>query len=223
MSGPSRSERMKTIESKTRNAAKMYEKTFLRQMVKAMRQTIPKGGMVKRSMAEGIFEEKLDHKYVDSWADKGGVGLADIIYDQIVERFGSQLGMRTRLAKPRGPLPFKQTQHLQVSGKKIPNGASFTMKNVQKSEGRMEITSPWPGMLLKCDLLPDGRWMAEVGHDSGLVSKLVFSGQRERSVHERVEAGTRLGFLSEEANDFIWQINAQQIPNLESVADTVSL
>lgn len=66
------------------DAAKMYEKYFLGQMMKAMRSTVSKSELEKPSMGEGIYREQLDDQYVDSWGERGGIGLADMIHDELV-------------------------------------------------------------------------------------------------------------------------------------------
>ena len=66
--------------------AKLYEKQFLREMVKAMRSTVSFSEMTKPSMAEDIFRSQLDEQYVEAWGDKGGIGLGDIIYESLMDR-----------------------------------------------------------------------------------------------------------------------------------------
>ena len=60
-------------DKKLRDVAKLYETQFLRQMHKAMKGTVQKSGFIKEGMAEKIFQEKLDHKHIDQWGDKGGM------------------------------------------------------------------------------------------------------------------------------------------------------
>ena len=75
-------------------------------MVKAMRSTVHKDdGFLPTNMAENIFSEQLDQQYVEKWADKGGIGLADMIYNQMHERMFPQ----HNLAPPAGPLPLNKS------------------------------------------------------------------------------------------------------------------
>lgn len=90
-------------ETRLREAAQMYEEQFLGEMVKAMRRTIPESDFMKPSSAEKIFREQLDQQYVEAWADKGGIGLADLIVDQIKEA-QSQIQARGQNAYSK---PFK--------------------------------------------------------------------------------------------------------------------
>lgn len=81
-------------EKKLRDVAKMYEGQFLREMVKAMRGTVTDSGFIKENQAEKIFREQLDQEYTDKWVDRGGLGFQDIIYNQLVEKYGPQLGIQ---------------------------------------------------------------------------------------------------------------------------------
>lgn len=72
-------------------AARMYEQYFLSQMVKGMRSTVSKSGLVQESMGESIYAEQLDAQYVQAWSERGGVGLAQLIHDHVATR---QLGRK---------------------------------------------------------------------------------------------------------------------------------
>jgi len=80
------------------DAAKMYEKYFLGQMMKAMRSTVSKSELEKPSMGEGIYREQLDDQYVDSWGERGGIGLADMIHDELVGK-AEMMKMRRQAMK----------------------------------------------------------------------------------------------------------------------------
>jgi flagellar protein FlgJ len=71
------------FDAQLRKAAQLYEAQFLREIVKGMRSTIPEGGLLPKSQGEKIFQAMLDEEYTDQWAARGGVGLADLIYDQL--------------------------------------------------------------------------------------------------------------------------------------------
>lgn|GEM_PF-4092103 len=81
-------------KKRVRDAAEQYEKYFLREMMKAMRATVGgQAGILPTNPGEKLFREQLDDEYVEKWSQRGGVGYADIIYDQIVQRYGPQLGI----------------------------------------------------------------------------------------------------------------------------------
>lgn len=81
---PTQEQVKKVQETQMREAAKAYEKYFLDEMVKAMRSTVPEGeGLIKPNFAEKLYRENLDQEYVKNWAESGGVGLSDLIYEQL--------------------------------------------------------------------------------------------------------------------------------------------
>lgn len=89
-----------------RKAAQAYEKYFLDEMVKAMRSTVPEGqGLIKPSFAENLYKENLDQEYVKKWVESGGVGLSDLIYEQLKDQIGRTQGGAVRPG-PSGPLPI---------------------------------------------------------------------------------------------------------------------
>lgn len=98
-------------EKQLKEAAKMYEQHFLREMVKAMRKTVPEGEFLKANFAEKLYQEQLDHQYVDAWSESGGVGLADMIYDQIKMRYFSepQIPVQGPIHLKSAPLPVDKS------------------------------------------------------------------------------------------------------------------
>lgn len=90
-----------TREPRTLEAARMFEQEFLRHMVKEMRKTVSESDLISEGMGGKIFKEELDNKNVETWVnDQGGVGMADMIYDQVVQRVED---MRNRGAHAKAP------------------------------------------------------------------------------------------------------------------------
>jgi hypothetical protein len=84
---------VKKAKRKIRDVAELYEKQFLRDMVKQMRSTVGYSEISKPSFAEGYFREQLDQEYVEKWGERGGIGLGDMIYKQLVGQYGSRMGL----------------------------------------------------------------------------------------------------------------------------------
>ena len=80
------------LNQKLKDVGQMYEKQFLRELVKAMRTTVPESDFMKKTQAEQIFQEQLDHQLVEHWGDRGGIGLGDMISKQLVEKYGKNTG-----------------------------------------------------------------------------------------------------------------------------------
>lgn len=79
-------EDQKHQDKKLKEASQLYEKHFLKELVKAMRKTAPQSSFTKPSMAEKIYKQKLDEEYVEKWGDREGIGLADMIYRHVKDR-----------------------------------------------------------------------------------------------------------------------------------------
>jgi len=210
-------------DQKLQDVAKLYEKQFLREMMKQMRATVhEEGGFIPISSAEKIFRGQLDEQYVENWGDKGGIGLADMIHKQLLEKYGPQLGIRPQPMRPMGPIKIdeKNTLHNPL---KVQAGAAgparpakttmqYDLQNAALADS--EVTAPWGGTLLGVKKLNADEHLFEMAHDNGLKSQMVFRGQVEKElqpskmqVGTEIQAGQRLGLLSPEAKSFFWTVD----------------
>ncbi len=200
----------KTPEQKLRDVSEMYEKHFLREMTKAMRSTIHEGGFIKTNQAEKIFREQLDEHYVDKWSEKGGIGMADLIFNQLVDRYGAQMGLKAPVDKPQGPLSLQErdnfTAHqFQHPGKK--QAVSYRFDSPK--EQAMDVKSPWDGVLLGKRTLGDNQTLLEIEHDNGLKSQMVFKGgSSPLTAGQKLQAGETLGVLSPDTKSLYWTVEA---------------
>ena len=69
-------------QTKLRSAAQAFEAVFLRQMIGAMRQAGPGDGMLDND-ASNQFRDMADAKMADSMAQKGVLGIADMLLKQV--------------------------------------------------------------------------------------------------------------------------------------------
>ncbi len=220
----------KTPDEKLKDVSEMYEKHFLREMLKSMRSTVHEGGFIKTNQAEKIFRDQLDDQYVDKWSDKGGIGLSKLIYTQLVEKFGAQLGIKAPVSKPQGPIPLNEKSDFAGTtfnsvGKKENSAGNFSVRfdrvQLEKPElgsAAVEVKAPWAGTLLNKVALNPSESLIEIGHDNGLKSRLVFKGALSKlSTGQNVQEGEVLGLLSPEAKSLFW--NVQTGPD---EADSVS-
>ncbi len=141
------------------DAARMYEKYFLNQMVKAMRSTVKYSDLQKPTMGEEIYRDQLDDQYVDSWTQTGGIGLADMIHDELLGK--AQMNklrreaMKASKGKTRTPMALTDRDVLAV--RRLPGGGSemetvlvSLAKTVQaKSAGPESVRSPWDGEIVE--------------------------------------------------------------------------
>ncbi len=197
-------------DPKLLKAAQMYETKFLEEMVKAMRQTVDESQLIKSSMGEKIFREQLDQQYVDQWVHvKGGVGLSDMIYNQIVDRFGASLGIAGKnVTKPKGPIPLGDNKNIKA--KELPkvqpnkNGISMQIQ----TDGDREVLNPWPGKIVEEFKLDDGKQIAKISHDNGLFSLLSYNGESIDKNSRQLTAGQPIGRLNPGQNLMQWHVHA---------------
>jgi murein DD-endopeptidase MepM/ murein hydrolase activator NlpD len=64
-------------------AAREFESLFMHQLFKSMRATVPKDGMMDSGMGGEMFTDMLDQEYAKQAAEQGGIGLADIVAEQL--------------------------------------------------------------------------------------------------------------------------------------------
>ena len=71
-------------QKKLREACEGFEAMFLSMMYKQMRATVPEGGLFgKKSNALEIFEDMRDTEMMNAAAKSGGIGIADMMYQQL--------------------------------------------------------------------------------------------------------------------------------------------
>ncbi len=222
----------KSPEEKLHDVSDMYEKHFLREMLKSMRSTVHEGGFVQANQAEKIFREQLDDNYVDKWSDKGGIGLSKMIYTQLVEKFGAQMGIKNAMAKPQGPLALNEKSNYTggFTAAALPTGRSNSLSlrfdrqsGLQKpelGEAPLPISAPWSGILLNKMALNPEESFVELGHDNGLKSQLTFKGSLSKlSTGQSVQEGEVLGLLSPTAKSVFWNVQAPTPPPETSVSE----
>lgn len=205
----------KPADVKLREVSDMYEKHFLREMLKSMRSTVQESGFIKSNQAEKIFKEQLDDQYVEKWGERGGIGLSNMIYEQLLNKFGEQMGIRPVVMKPMGPIKMDdksnyQAKPFQHPGKKEAVSYRYDVQSADPQAAK-DIKAPWDGVLLGTRKLADEQTMLEIEHDNGLKSQLVFNGGLSKNLTgQKVQAGETLGFLSNEAKSLYWTIEPVQ-------------
>ena len=213
----------KAQDAKLREVAELYEEQFLREMVKAMRGTVPEGGLVKTSQGEQIYREQLDQNYVEQWGKRGGLGLQEIIYKQLMEKFGQKMGLRAMQAQPKGPIALDEKSKLQnpfaVKRAETLSADQLRLefqKAALSSNQPQSLQAPWSGSVLGAKQINPNEYVLEMAHDNGLKSQFVFRGSLANSVLEpssaspkSVQAGDTIGLLSPEAKSFFWTVSAK--------------
>jgi flagellar protein FlgJ len=197
--------------------AKMYEKQFLQEMVKAMRGTV--SFAEKPGMAENIYKDQLDDQYVDSWGENGGIGLSNMIYEQVMDKYFPQK-MDPALRK-QGPVQLSDRDVSRVVRLPSEAGAGGTasatngtqvplrveLKPSTNGQGAL-VKAPWDSEVTGRTQL-DGRTALTLEHGKGMRSTFIFDGVANADAQpgKKFQQGQAVGRLSPEIQSFFWNLN----------------
>ncbi|MFK8138317.1 MAG: rod-binding protein [Bdellovibrionales bacterium] len=171
-------------------ASKMYEKHFLNEMVKAMRSTVTKSDLLKQSMGDKIYSQKLDDEYVKSWVGRGGVGLSKLIYNQMMDQFGAQMGIQPKRIDPLKQ-PMLKIDKGRVEDPKIMN---FNLKSDEKGAS---LDLPFSGRVLHQLSQDDGSKHLLLQHEKGIQSTWSGKGIDSFQAGTEIPAGKSLGKIDD--------------------------
>ena len=146
------------------------------------------------------------------------MGLADIIYNQLQDRFGS--GPKAVPVMPiQGPLPIptgkesEKKQSIPIDNEKkflmldtpqLPGSSQFIFQGPKEG---YEVTSPWSGRVSQVFAVESGRQVIQIDHDNGMSSKLVFEGQIvDQLKGKSIEAGTKVGSVGGSVGTLSWRV-----------------
>ncbi len=66
-----------------KESSRQFETLYVMEMMKAMRKSIPEGGLFEKSISTEIFQEMTDMEIAKSASQGSGLGLATAIYNQM--------------------------------------------------------------------------------------------------------------------------------------------
>lgn len=213
---PLSEKKTKVTDEKLREVAEMYEKHFIREMMKEMNATVHEGGMIQKNNAEKTFQDMLDDQYAGNWGKAGGIGLADMIHKQLLERYGEQFGLKEKIEKPKGPIDF----NLKSNITSVPGGLKIQPDSTTQKTAALH--NPWAGVLLDKKYLDMDQMQYRIKHDNGLESLITTRGSglagnasgANLSAGDEVKAGQQLGWLNS-TSPLFWTIK----PNKVSVSE----
>lgn len=228
-SGPMAAKKNQVTEEKFREVSDMYEKYFIKEMMKEMKNTVQESGFIKKNHAEKIFQDQLDDQYATQWGKAGGIGLSQLIFDQLMSRYGEQYGLKQRLEKPQGPLAVNEKSNyrgLVMPQLENKNETTIKISAADKSMEPQQVKSPWAGVLLDKKYLDMDQVAYRIKHDNGLESLIMTRGSsgtggptlsprdtnsqlsaeaKHLSLGDRVGTGQDLGLHSAES-PLLWTI-----------------
>lgn len=81
---PNVNRKAKDLES-LRESSREFESLFVMEMYKAMRKTVPEGGLFEKSQSMEIFTKMLDMETAKATARGKGLGIAEAMYKQMAD------------------------------------------------------------------------------------------------------------------------------------------
>ena len=78
-----RSGNLKKRDEALYGACQDFEAIFVRQMLKSMKSTIEKTGLLDGGFAEEVYDDMLYDEYAKKMVKTGGFGVADMLYNQL--------------------------------------------------------------------------------------------------------------------------------------------
>ena len=73
----------KQDEAALRKTCQEFEAIFVQSMFKAMRSTVPAGGLFQGGMAQDSFQDMMDLEVAKASAEQGRLGIAEALYRQL--------------------------------------------------------------------------------------------------------------------------------------------
>ncbi len=74
-------------QAKLKKACQDFEAIFLRFILRKMRDTVPKDGLLGNSDAQDTYRQMLDSALADEMSKSGSFGLGELLYKQMSERY----------------------------------------------------------------------------------------------------------------------------------------
>ena len=73
----------KQDDAALRQTCREFEAIFVQSMFKAMRSTVPAGGLFQRGMAQDSFQDMMDLEVAKASSEQGRLGIAEALYRQL--------------------------------------------------------------------------------------------------------------------------------------------
>ncbi len=84
--------KMKSLEQSVKNvkedkalreSCQEFEAIFIKEMLKSMKSTVKKSGLIKENMGEKLFDDMLYDEYAEKMSNTSDFGIADMMYRQL--------------------------------------------------------------------------------------------------------------------------------------------
>jgi flagellar protein FlgJ len=208
------------------DASKMYEHHFLQEMVKAMRSTVQESDLNSGGIGDKIYKDQLDDKYVESWSDQGGIGLANMIYDDMMEKYINRYRGDDGMTK-KGPIQLtdRDVSRVLKAPSQLPNQTAMRveLKDDPKKTGPTKLNAPFDSKVLTTTRI-DGKTTILLEHDGGVRSAIIFDGVLTQvKTGDSIKRGTQIGVLSPETKSFFWNVTTPKQASDKPTNDSVKI
>ncbi len=132
-------------ERKLREASEGFESIFIQKMWEQMRASLPKDGLLSSSKEEQFWQSMYDQELAKSMASAGGIGLADMMVEQMKERVTGNASSQSKESQSRssglninpapllsGPIASNKETEESSSANAIANNQKITAQQVQQ-------------------------------------------------------------------------------------------
>lgn len=207
------------IDKKLRDVAQLYEKHFLREMVKAMRSSVSESELVQKGMGEKIYAEQLDNEYVEQWGGAGGVGLSELIYQNIKQKYFPDQAPHPTSQGEILPIEKKEIFKIEQAPSSVQDAKTYELDEPPSEGGKTSsykiklnpyvasrvVKAPSDGRIVSQFRFDDQFTQFNIEHQNGISSTLTLNGKSViRPDQTEVSAGQDLAILSPEAKEFFW-------------------
>lgn len=90
-------------DAKLKQTAHDFEAILLNRLVSEMRKSVPKGGILERSMAREWFEQMFDEEIAKEMSQSSNLGIADALYQQMRGNVSAHRPGQESTGKPASP------------------------------------------------------------------------------------------------------------------------
>ncbi|MCL1915854.1 MAG: rod-binding protein [Desulfovibrionaceae bacterium] len=90
-------------KAKLREACEGFEAIFIQKIWEQMRKNVPQDGYL-HSREEAMYQGMYDQEFARKMASSGGIGLADMLYDQLAQRMGDSVRTSSPGRSPASPV-----------------------------------------------------------------------------------------------------------------------
>jgi murein DD-endopeptidase MepM/ murein hydrolase activator NlpD len=169
-----------------KKAAKEFESLFIYEMLKAMRKTVPEGGLFKGITGKDTYTAIIDQQLASALAERGGLGLADMIYRKVAPQLEEGQKQDKGFYPPLEGVvssPFGARVHPILGRPDHHHGVDIA------AQMGAEIRATSPGRVIYAGLLPNYGKTVMVEHSGGYVSLYAHNETNIARVNQIVEQG----------------------------------